>query len=188
MLDIRKCSLLQLADEIHSRSIEGAVAEVGVYRGDFAKEINAAFPDRRFYLFDTFTGFTDEDIKVEEDNKLASVTSMDFSGTSVDIVRKRMPYLQNCSFKVGYFPDTVVGLDAEKFCFVSLDCDLYKPIKAGLEFFYPRLEKGGYIMVHDYYNIYNFPGVRQAINEFVSKTDASYVPIQDATGSVVISK
>ena len=38
----------------------------------------------------------------------------------------------------------------EKFAFVSLDTDLYKPTLAGLEFFWPRMSKGGFIFIHDF--------------------------------------
>jgi O-methyltransferase len=33
---------------------------------------------------------------------------------------------------------------------VLLDADLFAPIKAGLELFWPRLVPGGLILVHDY--------------------------------------
>lgn len=40
--------------EIKKRNIAGVVAEVGVFRGEFAQYINAAFPDRICYLCDSF--------------------------------------------------------------------------------------------------------------------------------------
>ncbi|MDR1267790.1 MAG: TylF/MycF family methyltransferase [Holosporales bacterium] len=48
-------------------------------------------------------------------------------------------------FRKGYFPDTAASDADEKFAFVSLDTDLYQPIHAGLEFFYPRLHEGGHL-------------------------------------------
>ena len=41
------------------------MAELGVYRGEFAKEINKVFPDRTLYLFDTFEGFAEQDCDTE---------------------------------------------------------------------------------------------------------------------------
>lgn len=40
------------------------------------------------------------------------------------------------------------------FTFVSVDCDLYALTKAGLEFFFPRLSKGGMIICHDFLSEY----------------------------------
>ena len=37
--------------------VPGAAAELGVYRGSFARCINALLPERTLYLFDTFEGF-----------------------------------------------------------------------------------------------------------------------------------
>ena len=39
----------------------------------------------------------------------------------------------------------------EKFAFVSLDLDLYKPTFEGLRFFYPKMIKGGCVLIHDYF-------------------------------------
>ena len=54
---------LQCFSEIvYDRRSSGNVAEGGVFEGYFAKRINAAFPDRKLYLFDTFEGFDNRDI------------------------------------------------------------------------------------------------------------------------------
>lgn len=49
-----------------------------------------------------------------------------------------MPNKEKVVIKKGYFPESIQNdenLKNEKFCFVSLDPDLYKPILEGLEFF-----------------------------------------------------
>lgn len=116
--------------------LEGECAEVGVFRGDFAKEINICFPNKKLYLFDTFEGFDDKDKTSFEE------LNTDYSYTSESFVLSRMKYPENCFISKGYFPDSINGLE-DKFCFVSLDPDLYKPILSGLEYFYPRLVEGG---------------------------------------------
>jgi O-methyltransferase len=60
--DPRCAALRLLSDQLNQRHIPGAAAEFGVYKGEFAKEINHCFPDRELYLFDSFTGFCAEDI------------------------------------------------------------------------------------------------------------------------------
>ena len=40
--------------------VPGAAAELGVYRGFFARCINHLLPDRKLYLFDSFEGFAPE--------------------------------------------------------------------------------------------------------------------------------
>lgn len=51
---IRLATLELVSYEINSKNIKGNVAELGVYKGKFARYINKMFPDRNLYLFDTF--------------------------------------------------------------------------------------------------------------------------------------
>ncbi|MEP7158166.1 MAG: TylF/MycF/NovP-related O-methyltransferase [Chloroflexota bacterium] len=182
---VRLAALEMCAREITERSIVGAVAEVGVYRGEFASYINAAFAERTLYLFDTFEGFDkSQETREREERKLTH--RRDFSDTGVDRVLARMPHPSRCVIKKGFFPDTAVGIE-EPFSFVSLDADLYEPTATGLRFFYQRLSPGGYIFVNDYNNA-NYPGARMAVEEFANETGVRYVPLPDRYGSVVLSR
>src|SRR6187402_3528402 len=78
---VRLATLELVAHDIYRENIPGDTAEVGVYRGEFALKINAAFPDRKLYLFDTFEGFHDED-KSFDKAKSYHDHDEDFSGTS----------------------------------------------------------------------------------------------------------
>ncbi|MDR1955915.1 MAG: TylF/MycF family methyltransferase [Treponema sp.] len=86
---IRASTLELIANEIYDKNIGGSVAELGVYRGDFAKIINIAFPDRKLYLFDTFEGFDKRDIKTELENKY-SKGDQNFSESNIELVLNKM--------------------------------------------------------------------------------------------------
>jgi len=182
---IRKCALELVAFEICHRKIEGSVAELGVYKGDFAALINELFPDRKLYLFDTFEGFNEKDIIIERETSFSDA-SQDFSNTSIEEIIRKMKYKENVIIKKGYFPDTALDIE-DKFCFVSIDVDLYQPTKKGLEFFYNKLVKGGYIFVHDFNNS-GYKGVRQAVYEFSEKYGVNFVPLPDICGTAIIVK
>jgi O-methyltransferase len=179
---VRWSALELIAYEIYENNRIGAVAELGVFQGDFAKIINRVFPDRKLYLFDTFEGFSEKDIKIEQKMNIYS-KQHDFSNTNIDIVLKRMAYPENCIIKKGYFPETAKDLE-ETFVFVSLDADLYEPLYSGLKYFYPRLTKGGYIMIHDYNNT-EYTGAKEAVKQFCHETGVLYFPLPDNCGSVV---
>lgn len=66
----RKDCLDKISILLEEKGCQGAVAELGVYRGDFAKVINEAFPDKKLYLFDTFEGFPEEDLNYEMEHNL----------------------------------------------------------------------------------------------------------------------
>jgi len=171
--------LEKLAEMFAEKNIEGAVAEGGVYRGNFSCEINRVFPDKKLYLFDTFTGFDERDMEKEYKNGFSESREQNhFMETSEELVIKKLPYPEKVIIKKGYFPETATGLE-ETYCFVNLDFDLYQPILAGLEYFYPRMVKGGIIIVHDYFTEV-YKGVKQAIIEFDKKLNGiKLFPIGD---------
>ena len=71
--------------------------------------------------------------------------------------------------------------------FVSIDVDLYQPTRDGLNFFYPRLVSGGFILVHDYGSS-NYPGCAEAVREFCDAHKLTLIPIPDAIVSALIVK
>jgi O-methyltransferase len=156
-----------------------------VYRGDFARRISSLFPERRFYLFDTFEGFDARDLASEAEQDLKTNFG-DFSRVSVRNVLSKIPYPQQCVVKKGYFPESLDGLE-ETFSFVSIDTDLFKPTYEGLCYFYPRLSPGGYIMVHDYAPK-RYHGVKKAVRKFSDENKIPYTPLSDMNGSVVFGK
>lgn len=181
----REC-LEKIAVLFKDRNTAGAVAELGVYRGDFAKVINEVFPDRKFYLFDTFKGFDEKDMKYELKNNLLLNEVGKLTNTSAEFVLGRMGHPRNCIIKQGYFPETTEGLE-EKFAFVNIDVDLYKPILAGLEYFWPRMVENGFILVHDYFS-FSYAGAKKAIDEFARKRNIGFVPIGDTLSIAFVKK
>ncbi|HMK05178.1 MAG TPA: TylF/MycF/NovP-related O-methyltransferase [Ferruginibacter sp.] len=182
---IRLATLELVATEINKKNRPGAVAELGVYKGKFARYINQYFPSRKLYLFDTFEGFDKTDIATELQKSFSS-GEQDFSNTSVEGVLKQMPFREKCIIKQGYFPASAEGME-EEFIFVSIDTDLYEPIYSGLNYFYPRLMKGGYIFVHDYNND-GYKGAKVAVEKFCAEQGISKTPIPDSGGTVVLGK
>jgi O-methyltransferase len=182
-----RLSQLDLAiHEIKEHNIPGDIAEVGVYKGAFSAVLNHALPDRTLYLFDTFEGFnTDEEQKDRE--VYGTPAQRDFSDTSIEFVLKQMPHPAQCVPRKGLFPATAEGLEQSQFCFVSLDADLYAPIKAGLEFFFERLAPGGFIFVHDY-NYAEFPGAKAAVLDFWRTRGVPFVPVTDVYGTAIFRK
>lgn len=181
----RAATLELTSREIYRYKIAGSVAELGVYRGDFARLINYHFPDKKLYLFDTFKGFDDRDADIERAEKFSEVPQ-DFSQTSEELVLSRMPHRENCIIRKGWFPETTQGIDDE-FCFVSIDADLYQPTISGLEFFYPRLTNGGVIMIHDFNNN-EYQGIREAVKKFCADNNTGYICLSDSCGSVAIAR
>lgn len=186
---VRVRTLIMVAKEICENNVEGDVAEFGVFRGDFAKNINIAFPDRKLWLFDTFGGFDSQ----EADKELKKGTVNNsyicaFQNTNEAIVMDKMEHPENVIIKKGVFPGTT-NLVETKFSFVSIDVDLEESTFAGLEYFYPRLSVGGFIFIHDY-NYGYFDAVKKAVQKYELDHGVRLikVPLCDYDGTVVIAK
>lgn len=187
LFDSRIATMRLLAEEITKKKIPGSVAELGVFRGTFARQINLAFPERDLHLYDTFEGFAEKDVKTETENSFSKAAAGDFSDTSQEAVYESMPLKEKVIMHPGYFPDSFHEGE-EQFCFISLDPDLYEPTKAGLEKFWPCLVPGGVIMIHDY-NSRQFSGVADATDRFLEHVkDAAAFPVSDVHGSLVLKK
>lgn len=186
MLDIRSGTLLRIATRLHEQNLDGNIAELGVYKGDIAWKLNALFPNKKLYLFDTFEGFDTRDITEEMKRGCSRAQKEEFVDTSSNTVLERLPYPEQAVICKGFFPKTAQGLEDCLYQLVSLDADLYAPTLAGLEYFYPRLTKGGIIILHDYNNE-RFRGAKQAVNEYESiHGPLLLIPLSDLHGSAII--
>lgn len=164
-----------------------SVAEGGCYQGDFAKEINRCFPDKKLYLFDTFAGLDERDTKTEHAEGFSIFEKSHLSRTSAELVMQKMYFPEKVEIRAGYFPETVKGLENEKFFFVNLDFDMYAPTLAGLQFFYERLVKSGVILIHDYYNP-GYKGIKAAVDDYekANKIKLCRLPIGDHCSIAII--
>jgi len=183
---VRNQAFTLCAEQILARGVPGSIAELGVFRGDQAHLLSHLFPDRTLHLFDTFEGFAEADLGAERNAGFSAATLGDFAATSIELVLSKL--LNPCRVAVhkGFFPATTVNVE-DRFAFVSLDVDLHDPTAAGLEWFYPRLNPGGFIFVHDYNND-RYNGVRQAVENFVAKSHTCTLPLPDFWGSIVVMK
>lgn len=174
--------------EIRKKNTEGNVAEVGVFRGEFAQYINMAFPDRKCYLFDTFDGFdANEALNEIKNGNCTEAFVKAYAQTNVSIVLEKMQNIENLVMKQGFFPDSLDGLE-DRFAFVSIDVDFEESIYQALVYFYPRLNPGGYIFVHDYNS--SLQGVEVAVDRYEKDMNICLckVPLCDANGTLVITK
>lgn len=124
--------------------LEGDVAEVGVYNGGSAKLI-CETTKKPVHLFDTFEGLPD----VSENDDPKEFRKADYSA-SLESVKSYLSRYPNVSFYKGFFPSTAGPIKNKTFSFIHLDVDIYESTLSSLEFFYPRINRGGVIISHDY--------------------------------------
>jgi len=145
--------------------VEGAVIEVGAWRGGSCVVLAKAFLDIDteidFYCCDTFEGVANA---TEEDKQYKGG---EHSDTSLQLVQNLFDDMGVGFIKIlkGIFPeDTASLLKANKFRFCHIDVDVYKSAKQILEFVWPRLSTNG-MVVFDDYGFISCNGVTKMVNE-----------------------
>jgi O-methyltransferase len=160
--------------------LDGDIAEIGVYQGGSARLICKYKGNKAFHLFDTFEGLPELN-KFDTSNEFHKGQ---FNDTSFELIGKLLSDYPNVNIHKGYFPDTAGPVLDKKFTLVNLDVDLHKTTHDALEFFYPRMVKGGIILSHDYVNA---DGVRKAFDDFFADKPEPVLVVSDTQCLVVKS-
>lgn len=184
---VRVSTVDLLARELEANGVEGAIAELGVYQGDFTKYLSCLFPNRKLYLFDTFQGFAERDVTLEQKKGYSNANIGHLGNTSEEVVLNKIFNPNRATIIKGYFPESIPEKLDTNYAFVNIDVDLYKPTYEGLKYFYSKLSKGGYILIHDY-NFDYYSGVKAAVRLFCEEKNLTVIPLADYHGSVIISK
>ena len=166
-----------------AKNYPGAWAQVGIYKGGSAMMLaRIKQPETPFFLFDTFQGLPKED--KDKDFYLSGR----FADTSVEEVQTHFNQFSNVHIISGLFPDSAAEEHRRLvYSFVYLDVDLYHSNFNSLEFFYPRMIKGGCIMIDDY-GWKNAPGIKTSTNDFLKKNKIGNLPILTARYQCLIIK
>jgi len=190
---LKTAAIRKLAWRLDSLGVEGAAADLGCYRGDVSWQMNALMPDRKLYLFDTFTGYDPRDIAREQEMGLSEAKTGEYAMSPLELksfedrLLGRMPYEEQVTIVKGWFPETAFDLE-DTFALVHIDTGLYQPTYTGLQYFFPRMAKGGVILVSGYENGRS-RSVRQAVDDLEAEYGAFLItPLCDIDGTIMITR
>ncbi len=187
--------VFQMTRKIIMENIPGDFAECGCWKGHSTYMISRLLKDNRFnntfHVFDSFEGGLSEKSK-EDDNSKVKLNKEQIKkektifSSSENKVRDLLSDFEFVKIYPGWIPERFREVRDRTFSFVFIDVDLYQPILDSLEFFYPRLSKGGTIVLDDYDST-QFPGVKIAVDRFLGK-NIPYFFFADSMGSFIIIK
>lgn len=170
LLDIQRSYVLWEAVRQVSH-LDGGIVEVGTFRGGsgclLAARAQDLELDARTYLCDTFEGVvkaSPED-SVYEGGELAD-SSPEVVGELADKMGVDPTVLE------GVFPDeTANRVEEDAIRLVHIDVDVYEGTKEVFDWGWPKLERGGAIVIDDYGSM-STPGVTLAIDEESNRADS----------------
>ncbi len=144
--------------------VKGSILEVGVFRGGSIKRIGESVRKEKLNNeiigIDTFNGLPPG----ERWNNSKRMNNNNYFK-----VKKLLKHLKIVLIK-GEFKNKNYILDRKRFCFIHLDCDLYKSYIDCLNYLKPKLNKGGIIFFDDYNSLYA-KRANQAIHKVIPKND-----------------
>ncbi len=168
-----------------SNALPGELAECGCYVGTSAFFIAQASTHGKLYLFDSFQGLSDPD---PADTSVAADV-MPWSAGDLSTTEATLRHNLSCydSIEVlpGWIPERFNEIAELRFRLVHIDVDLYQPTRDSLEFFYPHLVEGGFIVMDDY-GFKNCPGATRAADELAAAQGTRVLLLP--TGQGVITK
>ena len=171
----RRCYIDWLALANQYKGVEGSVVECGVWRGGMIAGIAEIMgPQRDYYLFDSFEGLPpakeiDGQAAIEYQKNTTSPEYYDNCKAEMEWAQKAMAKAgaKNVKYVKGWFEDTVPTYQFDKpIAVLRLDGDWYDSVMVCLEHLFPKVAKGGVIMIDDYYS---WEGASKAVHVYLAK-------------------
>lgn len=172
LVDIPRCfSLWQLVKQVSH--LDGALMEVGVWKGGTATIISAAErisnQNSAIYLCDTFDGVVKAG-KEDGDYKGGEHRFNDKQYV-LNLLKGNLSHTNNIQILSGIFPEeTSNQITDQLFKFCHVDVDVYQGAKDIIEWIWPKMTQHG-IMVFDDYGFGACKGVTKAVNEYFNMKD-----------------
>lgn len=199
----RVFALCDAVKYIHEKNIEGDIVECGVWKGGSMMAVaetllRSGDSSRNLYLFDTFEGMappTDKDVD------LAGVTAESLLKNSDKMIDDSvwclapLEMVKSAVNSVGYpgekihfvkgMVEQTIPLGAPgKIALLRLDTDWYESTKHEMEHLFPRLSKGGVLIIDDYGH---WQGARKAVDEYFEKYNVKILLNRiDYTGRIAV--
>ena len=179
-------------------NLDGDIVECGTWKGGLAalmlQHIITRKLNKLLFIYDTFEGMPEPGDKDHPDalrryGELKDGEYSDWCRAGIDIVRDTLSqvtetYSDHCYLVEGKVEDTLEVFGPQSIALCRLDTDWYSSTKVEMEVLFPRVVKGGYIIVDDYSD---WPGCKMAVDEYLANTEEDYnLSIED--GSLVIHK
>ena len=160
MIGVRRLDNIQeCVEQVLAQSVPGDLVETGVWRGGgsiFMRAILEAhnITDRRVWVADSFEGLpppnaekypADSGFRLDLCSELAvSLDDVKANFQRYDLLDDRVCFLK------GWFRDTLPHAPIEKLAVLRCDGDLYESTMDSLVNLYPKVSRGGFVIIDDY--------------------------------------
>ncbi|HEX7828355.1 MAG TPA: TylF/MycF/NovP-related O-methyltransferase [Thermoanaerobaculia bacterium] len=171
---------------MQGRSLPGDFVECGVHRGGYSRMLAEyvaldELPEKRLFLFDTFSGIPDR----YRNTPSARIFDGVYEDSYQDVVETFARY-QNAVPIRGIVPDVLPEANIEQVCFLSIDLNSPEPSVAATEYFWPKMTRGAAVVFDDY-NFRFFADQKVALDEFAARAGVQILSLPTGQGLLIKS-
>jgi hypothetical protein len=170
-------ALVHAVRHIVRNRIAGDMVECGVWKGGSVMAMALTLlqlgeRDRSLYLFDTFSGMTapsdvDVDYQGQQAHVILDAVRCEASQQEVEKAVFSTGYdREKIHFVSGRVEETIPDHAPASIALLRLDTDWYESTQHELRHLFPRLARGGVIIIDDYGH---WRGARQAVDEYIAQ-------------------
>jgi len=154
----RLTNVEQCIRKIKDAGVEGDLIETGVWRGGavlFMKAVlnELIIKNKKVWIADSFQGVPapKKQYAADRASKLHKQKILTVSKNEVENNFRLYDLLDsNVKFIEGWFNETLPNAPVDKLSLLRLDGDLYESTSLALEHLYPKLSKGGFVIIDDF--------------------------------------
>jgi hypothetical protein len=172
----------------HAKHLEGDFVECGVNRGflssAIANYLNWNLLNKRFFLFDTFSGIPEHCLNENERKQGRSEYSKELYSDCYKQAKANFAEFKNVYLVRGEVPDTLSAEDIKKVCYLSIDMNCAEPEIAAAEFFWDKMVSGAIALLDDYAYV-GFGEQKRAFDKFALKKGIKILSLPTGQGMYI---
>ena len=143
---------------------------------------NATCGERRYFLFDTFSGFNPQLLLPEESFRIQQYGDT-YKDTYQRVVEGFSDF-KNVQIIKGTVPESLQGRDINAVSFLHLDMNSALPEVEALQFFWPKLTAGALVLMDDYAYI-GYEPQHQALDEVAQSLGYEILSLPTGQGLLI---
>ena len=150
--------LKSILDKISS--VEGDIVELGVHTGNNSVQFLWQARDRKYFGFDTFCGYTEEDIETSPNKEGLLDNAGRWNHSKEETVKRLEDFKENFSIDTEFeivegdlketLPKHIKAGKIKKISMLYVDCNAYLPAITGIRSCYPLMPEGAIICIDEH--------------------------------------
>ncbi len=173
MIGLKRLDNIQFCmEKVLAEKIPGDFIECGAWRGGATIFMRAVLKahgvtNRVVYVADSFEGLPKPDLAKYPQDKGMELYMDDSLAVSLEEVKSNFDRYNlldgQVYFLKGWFKDTLPKAPIKKLAVLRVDADMYESTMDSLVHLYPKLSKGGYLIIDDYGT---YPACKSAVDDY----------------------